>query len=96
MCVRVCVCACVRVSVRMRMRVLVRVCPQTFRHFGRRMMNRPSSNPRTFLSSQFMMNGNFYVCRSHMRDGAIHYKLYLLKLTMNVDNFVFRIIKGAC
>ena len=30
-----------------------------------------------------------------MRDGAIHYKLYLLKLTMAVDNFVFRIIKGA-
>ena len=31
----------------------------------------------------------------HMRDGAIHYKLYLLKLTMAVDNIVFRIIKGA-
>ena len=30
-----------------------------------------------------------------MLDGAIHYKLYLLKLTMAVDNFVFRIIKGA-
>ena len=30
-----------------------------------------------------------------MRDGAIHYKLYLLKVTMAVDNFVFRIIKGA-
>ena len=30
-----------------------------------------------------------------MRDGAIHYKLYLLKLTMAVDNFVFRKIKGA-
>ena len=30
-----------------------------------------------------------------MRDGAIHYKLYLLKLTMAVDNIVFRIIKGA-
>ena len=29
-----------------------------------------------------------------MRDGAIHYKLYLLKLTMAVDNIVFRIIKG--
>ena len=29
------------------------------------------------------------------RDGAIHYKLYLLKLTMAVDNIVFRIIKGA-
>ena len=28
-----------------------------------------------------------------MRDGEIHYKLYLLKLTMAVDNFVFRIIK---
>ena len=27
-----------------------------------------------------------------MRDGAIYYKLYLLKLTMAVDNFVFRII----
>ena len=25
----------------------------------------------------------------------MHYKLYLLKLTMAVDNFVFRIIKGA-
>ena len=37
-------------------------------------------------------------CRLHMRDGAIHYKLYLLKLTMAVDNnffIVFRIIKGA-
>ena len=32
---------------------------------------------------------------NHMRDGAIHYKLYLLKLTIAVDNFVFRIIKGA-
>ena len=31
----------------------------------------------------------------HMRDGTIHYKLYLLKLTMAVDNIVFRIIKGA-
>ena len=30
----------------------------------------------------------------HMTDGAIHYKFYL-KLTMAVDNFVFRIIKGA-
>ena len=30
-----------------------------------------------------------------MRDGAIHYKVYLLKLTMAVDNCVFRIIKGA-
>ena len=28
-----------------------------------------------------------------MPDGAIHYKLYLLKLTMAVDNFVFRILK---
>ena len=36
-----------------------------------------------------------HVCRLHMRDGAIHYKLYLLKLTMAVDNIVFRIIKGA-
>ena len=27
-----------------------------------------------------------------MLDGAIHYKLYLLKLTMAVDNIVFRII----
>ena len=30
-----------------------------------------------------------------MLDGAIHYKLYLLTLTMAVDNFVSRIIKGA-
>ena len=30
-----------------------------------------------------------------MRDGAIHYKLYVLKYTMAVDNFVFRIIRGA-
>ena len=36
-----------------------------------------------------------HVCRLHMRDGAIHYKLYVLKLTMAVDNIVFRIIKGA-
>ena len=36
-----------------------------------------------------------HVFRLHMRDGAIHYKLYLLKLTMAVDNIVFRIIKGA-
>ena len=36
-----------------------------------------------------------HVCRLHMRDEAIHYKLYLLKLTMAVDSFVFRIIKGA-
>ena len=28
-----------------------------------------------------------------MRDGAIHYKLYLLKLTMAVDNVVFMILK---
>ncbi len=36
-----------------------------------------------------------HVCRLHMRDGAIHYKVYLLKLTMAVDNIVFRIIKEA-
>ena len=36
-----------------------------------------------------------HVCRLHMRDGAIHYKLYLLTLTMAVDDIVFRIIKGA-
>ena len=30
-----------------------------------------------------------------MRDGAIHYKLYLLRLTMAVDNIVFTIMKGA-
>ena len=36
-----------------------------------------------------------HVCRLHMRDGAIHYKLNILKLTMAVDNIVFRIIKGA-
>ena len=30
----------------------------------------------------------------YMRDGSIHYKLYLLKLTMAVDNVVCRIIKG--
>ena len=41
--------------------------------------------------ARHMMN----VCRLHMRDGALHYKLYLLKLTMAVDNIVFRIIKGA-
>ena len=35
-----------------------------------------------------------HACRLHMRDGAIHYKLYLLKLTMAVDNILFRIIKG--
>ena len=29
-----------------------------------------------------------------MQDGAIHYKLYLLKLTMTADNFVFRIIRS--
>ena len=31
----------------------------------------------------------------HMPDGAIHYKLYLIKLRMAVENFVSRIIKGA-
>ena len=30
-----------------------------------------------------------------MPDGAIHYKVYLLKLTMAVDDFVSMIIKGA-
>ena len=30
-----------------------------------------------------------------MPDGSIYYKFYLLKLTMAVDKFVFRIIKGA-
>ena len=30
-----------------------------------------------------------------MPDGAIHYKFYLLTLTIAVDNFVSRIIKGA-
>ena len=30
-----------------------------------------------------------------MPDGAIRYKLYLLKLKMAVDNVVFRMIKGA-
>ena len=30
-----------------------------------------------------------------MRDGETHYKLYLVKLTMAVDNVVFRIIKGS-
>ena len=35
----------------------------------------------------------YVVCT--MWDGAmIHYKSYLLKLTMAVDNFVFRIIKA--
>ena len=37
----------------------------------------------------------YIVYRLHMRDGAIHYKLYLLKLTMAVDNIVSRIIKGT-
>ena len=36
-----------------------------------------------------------HVCRLHTRDGVIHYKLYLLKLTMAVDNTVFMIVKGA-
>ena len=31
----------------------------------------------------------------HMRDGSIHYILYILKLTIAADNIVFRIIKGA-
>ena len=29
---------------------------------------------------------------THIRDGAIHSKIYNLKLKMAVDNFVFRII----
>ena len=37
-------------------------------------------------------SGLICICRD---DEAIHYKLYLLKLTMAVDNIVFRIIKGA-
>ena len=36
-----------------------------------------------------------YVVFLHMRDGAIHYKLYLLKLTKAVDTIVLNIIKGA-
>ena len=35
-----------------------------------------------------------YACRLHMWEFT-HCKLYLLKLTMAVDNIVFRIIKGA-
>ena len=57
------------------------VCPRTCRHIARHMMNE-----------------NMHVqpeCHLPMRDGAIHYNLYLLKLTMAVDNIVFRIIKGA-
>ena len=57
------------------------VCPRTCRHIARRMMNADYET--------------LHVCRLHMRDGAIHYKLYLLKLTMAVDNIVFRILKGA-
>ena len=34
----------------------------------------------------------YVVC---MRDGAVHYKLDLLKFTTAVDNIVFRIVKGA-
>ena len=34
-----------------------------------------------------------HVFRLHMRDGAILYKLYLLKLTMAVDNIVFLKLK---
>ena len=36
-----------------------------------------------------------HVCRLHVRDVAIRYKVYLLKLTMAVDNIVVRMIKGA-
>ena len=41
------------------------------------------------------LHETLHVCRLHMRDGAIQYKLYLLKLAMAVDNIVFMIIKGA-
>ena len=57
------------------------VCPRTCRHIARRMMNGWLWNAVRFNLPK--------------RDGAIHYKLYLLKLTMAVDNFVFKIINGA-
>ena len=58
------------------------MCPKTCRHIAH----------DEWLIMKLCM---YTVCRLHMRDGAIHYKLYLLKLTMVVDNIVFRIIKGA-
>ena len=48
--------------------------------------------------ARHMMNGwlwNAVWFNLHIPDGAIHYKLYLLTLTMAVDNFEFRIIRGA-
>ena len=61
-------------------------------------------DPVTQLNLKMFKKNNLSFCipkyaqcwfNLHMRDGAIHYKLYLLKLTMAVDNIAFRIIKGA-
>ena len=63
----------------------VSVCPQICRHI-------------IYCSAHdewLIMKLCMYVVCIYMRDGAIHYKVYLLKLTMAVDNIVFRIIKGA-
>ena len=77
------------------------MCPRTFRLLIGASCQRsnPSRGSKALKSSYdewlIMKRCMYSVCRPHMRDGAIHYKLYLIKLTMAVDNIVFRIIKGA-
>ena len=61
--------------------VCVSVCPRSWPHIARHMMN------------GWLWNAIWF--NLHLRDGTIHCKLCLLKLTMAVGNVVFRIIKGA-
>ena len=68
--------------------VCVSVCPWSWPHTARRTTPHCSAHER--MADHVTQSG--LIC---MPDGAIHYKLYLLKLTTAVDNFVFRIIKGA-
>ena len=59
------------------------VCPRTCRHIAGAL----------WMADYEKQSGLICICG--MERYIIHYKLYLLKLTMAVDNFVFRIIKGA-
>ena len=45
------------------------------------------------LNKRLMMKST--VLNLHMPNGAIHYKLYFIKLRMAVEIFLSRIIKGA-
>ena len=52
-------------------------------------------SPYCSAHDEWLIMKPLHVCHLHMRNGEIHYKLYLLQLTVAVDNIVFKIIKGA-